>query len=86
MNFGNQNGLGDKNFKLLISILYLFVYIHISIYYILLKYFVRFIEASNSEMQWVIREILNAGNDTTKQAKIINHFIKIAKTCKDFKN
>jgi Rap guanine nucleotide exchange factor 2 len=49
------------------------------------KHLIQFSEMSEEEMFWVINEILHESN-VTKRAKIIKHFIQIARICKDCKN
>lgn len=45
----------------------------------------KFEELANREMFWVVTEICSETN-LVKRMKIIKHFIKIAKHCKDYKN
>ncbi|KAL8569549.1 hypothetical protein ACOMHN_002095 [Nucella lapillus] len=45
----------------------------------------KFAELVNREMFWVVTEICGEAN-VVKRMKLIKHFIKIAKCCKDYKN
>ncbi|CAF4037490.1 unnamed protein product, partial [Rotaria sp. Silwood2] len=45
----------------------------------------RFLKLPNQEMYWTITEILRESN-LIQRSKVIKHFIKIAKCCKDVKN
>ncbi|CAF1113865.1 unnamed protein product [Rotaria sordida] len=45
----------------------------------------KFLKLPNQEMYWTITEILRE-NNVIQRSKVIKHFIKIAKSCKDMKN
>ncbi|CAF1241479.1 unnamed protein product, partial [Didymodactylos carnosus] len=45
----------------------------------------KFLKLPNEEMYWIITEIVREQN-IVRRSKIIKHFIKIAKCCKDMKN